>query len=149
MQPPESTEPPAEGRSKKSKSRSAVLRIAIYGSLAAAAAAIYMERRAGQHAQTTGDAWRTVIEQKDRQGEPHLRQSELSGYVVGAPSVARSEPMKSRSSARIVETYTWSGILREYAVDVYLGDVATYIGHGDDWPVLSAEGPYVVGSDEL
>lgn len=141
MQPPDSTRRPGNANSESTKSRSAVLRFVVYGSLAAAALLVYLERDARQEAVATGDAWRNVIEQKDRKSERNLRQSELAGYIVGKPSVTRSDPTKSSSEARVLETYTWSGPFRDYSVVVYLGDVQTYIGHGDDWPVLSAEGP--------
>lgn len=84
---------------------------------------------------STNEAWQSALRAKGDTAD--LKKSEFSQIPVkGSPSVASEKAGTNTLSAVSVDTYTWTGKLRSYAVKVYFG-------LGNDPPVEQVE---VVGN---
>lgn len=119
-------------------------RIVIFGALGVLVVLALIDYRAKTAARNTGNAWREAL--KGKAFNASLRQSELTPYIEGSPRTSR-RPLTAAEKAEFrlateVETYTWTGILRNYKVEVIFG-------LGEDPSVEGINGPGdTVNADE-
>ncbi len=79
-----------------------------------------MEFQTKQAATGTAAAWRAAMKAKPVDAE--LTKSEFGKVIVQGRPTTVSGPAETNSfAAKTVETYTWSGVFRQYVVKVYFG----------------------------
>ncbi|MBM3968404.1 MAG: hypothetical protein FJ302_00865 [Planctomycetes bacterium] len=117
----------------KSATRDWIIRGVGFGALAVLLVFARLDFQSKQAAQTTSEAWRAAIRAKGEDVE--LLKSEFDKIPVQrSPQLVSSPAGANPYAARTIETYTWSGIFRNYSVKVY-------VGAGTDPPIESIQGP--------
>ena len=95
------------------------------------------EYQVKQDFSSTNETWQKALRSKGENAD--LNKSEFSGLPVkGSPSVTSDKAGPNSLAAATVDTYTWKGRIRTYAVKVYFG-------LGNDPPVELVE---VVGAEK-
>ena len=114
--------------SKKTKSkpkpstaaRDWIIRGVVFGVLAVLLVLALQEFQTKRAATGTAEAWRAAMKAKPVDAE--LTKSEFGKVVVQGRPVMVTGPAETNSfAAKTVETYTWSGVFRQYVVKVYFG----------------------------
>ncbi len=124
----------------KSSTRDWIIRGVVFGGLAVLLVLTLLDFQTKQAAQTTSDAWRAAVRAKGEDVE--LPKSEFSIIPVqGSPQLASGPAGPNPYAARTLETYTWSGIFRNYSVRVF-------VGAGSDPSIESVQGPGEDTQDE-
>ena len=96
------------------------IRGVVFGVLAVLLVLALREFQTKQAATGTAAAWRAAMKAKPVDAE--LTKSEFGKVVVqGRPTMVAGPAEANSYSAKTVETYTWSGVFRQYVVKVYIG----------------------------
>ena len=97
----------------------------------------WQEYQVKQNFSSTNEAWQAALRSKGENAD--LTKSEFSRLPVkGSPSVTSDKAGPNSLAATTVDTYTWKGRFRTYAIKVYFG-------LGNDPPVELVE---VVGAGQ-
>lgn len=108
----------------KSKPTTAVrdwtIRGVVFGVLAVLLVLALQEFQTKRAATGTAETWRAAMKAKPIDSE--LTKSEFSKVLVrGRPTIVSGSAETNSFAAKTVETYTWSGVFRQYVVKVYFG----------------------------
>jgi len=87
-----------------------IIRIAIFAILAVVVPLAAMDYRAKSAATKTANAWLGMVAEGDG-----LSEDQLEAHVVGSPEIAKNKDERDETW-----DYTWSGIIRDYRVEVLL-----------------------------
>ena len=97
-----------------------IIRGVVFGVLAVLLVLALQEFQTKRAATGTAEAWRAAMKAKPVDSE--LTKSEFSKVVVqGRPAIVPGPAGTNSFAAKTVETYTWSGVFRQYVVKVYFG----------------------------
>ena len=112
--------------SKKTKSKPStaardwIIRGVVFGVLAVLLVLALQEFQTKRAATGTAEGWRAAMKAKPVDAE--LTKSEFGKVVVqGRPTMVTGPAETNSFAAKTVETYTWSGVFRQYVVKVYFG----------------------------
>ena len=96
------------------------IRGVVFGVLGVLLVLALLEFQTKTAATGTAAAWRAAMKAKPVDAE--LTKSEFGQVVVqGRPTMVSGPAEANSYSAKTVETYTWSGVFRQYVVKVYIG----------------------------
>ncbi|MBC8116881.1 MAG: hypothetical protein H7062_21000 [Candidatus Saccharimonas sp.] len=97
-----------------------IIRGVVFGVLAVLLVPALQEFQAKRAATGTAEAWRAAMKAKPVDSE--LTKSEFGKVLVqGRPTMVSGPAETNSLAAKTVETYTWSGVFRQYVVKVYFG----------------------------
>ncbi|MEK6259684.1 MAG: hypothetical protein AABP62_13790 [Planctomycetota bacterium] len=97
-----------------------IIRGVVFGGLAVLLVPALQEFQTKRAATGTAEAWRAAMKAKPVDSE--LTKSEFGKVPVqGRPAMVSGPAETNSLAAKTVETYTWSGVFRQYVVKVYFG----------------------------